>query len=354
MTTTDALSSRLTPIQRRFRALGRRLALFVEARLTHTIITGRENISTHSPVIFAGNHASTYDAVLLIAHLPEATQLVGPGDFKLLFPAEELIELAGIVRIKRASLDRDSLRLMSGALEAGLNLALFPEGGTWEKRLDDVKPGVAYLSHLHHVPVVPISVGGTYQVWQRIFLLQRPEIRIHFGEPLPPVEITDRKQRAQGLQDYSLMLMQRIYDRLPPEDQARYDNAARKRYRAELVANPAGTVEALSGAPLPDFSVLAELASKPNLLSPLWHNARLPLIPLAKHGRFYPAADFAIAAERLHSALVGEFADYLNYRLGDARAAQALDELDALRQSALAAHRHRSKLKFVIYESLVD
>ncbi|MCA9905487.1 MAG: 1-acyl-sn-glycerol-3-phosphate acyltransferase, partial [Anaerolineae bacterium] len=234
-------SSRLTPTQQRFRALGRRLARAVEAKLTRTTITGRENIPLHGPVIFAANHASTYDAVLFIAHLPEATELVGPGDFKLLFPAEHVIKLAGIVRIKRAALDRDSLRLMSGALEAGLNLALFPEGGTWEKRLEDVKPGVAYLSHTHHVPVVPISFGGTYQVWRKIMLLQNPEIHIHFGEPLPPVEIVDRKQRAQALHDYSLMLMRRIYEHLPTEDQARYDNAARARYHAELVANVSGT-----------------------------------------------------------------------------------------------------------------
>ena len=116
MTAVAVPSPRLTPLQRRFRALGRRLARLVEAKLTQTVITGQENIPTQGPAIFAGNHASTYDAVLLIAHLPEATELVGPGDFKLLFPAEYLIELAGIVRIKRASLDRDSLRLMSSAL----------------------------------------------------------------------------------------------------------------------------------------------------------------------------------------------------------------------------------------------
>ncbi|MCL4248496.1 MAG: 1-acyl-sn-glycerol-3-phosphate acyltransferase [Anaerolineae bacterium] len=345
-----ASPSRLTPAQRHFRAFGRRLTRFVEAWLTRTTITGSENIPLQGPVIFAGNHASTYDAVLIIAHLPEATELVGPGDFKLLFPAEHVIELAGIVRIKRATLDRDSLRLMSGALEAGLNLALFPEGGTWEKRLEDVKPGVAYLSHMHHVPVVPISFGGTYQVWRKLMLLQRPEIHIHFGEPLPPVEIVDRKQRAQALHDYSLMLMRHIYEHLPSEDQARYDNAARARYRAELVADAADT---LSDRGM-DFSVLAEFASKPNLISPLWRNARLPLKPLARHDRFYPAADFVIAAERLCSALNGEFAGYLNYRLGDEKAAQALDELDALQQFALDAHRSGHKLKFMVSETLVD
>lgn len=335
---------RLTPLQQRFRAFGRRLALWIEAALTRTTITGLENIPAAAPVIFAANHASTYDAVLLIAHLPANTELVGPGDFKLLFPADVLISLAGIVRIKRAALDRDSLRLMSGALEEGLNLALFPEGGTWEKRLEDVKPGVAYLSHSHQVPIVPIAFGGTYQVWQKILLFQRPRIHIHFCEALPPVQVADRRQRQQALLDASQAMMRRIYAHLPPQDQARYDQAAAARYHAQIALTP----RLAGGDSTPvDFPILAEIVSKPNLISPLWRNARLPILPLVKHGRSYPAAAFVIAAAQLEDALTGEYTGYLNYRLGDDKAAGALQELATLRQLALAAHARGQRLRFM-------
>jgi 1-acyl-sn-glycerol-3-phosphate acyltransferase len=334
-------SARLTPFQRRFRAFFRGLARVVEALLTRTTISGREHIPARGPVIFASNHASTYDAVIFIAHLPPETELVGPGDFKLLFPAEHLIALAGIVRIKRAALDRESLKLMSGALADGMNLALFPEGGTWEKRLEDVKPGVAYLSQQQDVPIVPISLGGTYQVWSRIVRLQRPRIHIRFGEPLPPVQITDRRQRAQALQAASLALMQRIYEHLPAEDRARYDRAAHTHYRGRIVGQPV--------PPSLDetaFDVLAELVSKPNLVSPLLHNARLPLAPLMTRGRFFSASAFVVAAERLQSAFVGTFAGYLDYRLGSDKAAAADHELDAMRRLALAAHTRGQRLRF--------
>jgi 1-acyl-sn-glycerol-3-phosphate acyltransferase len=334
--------STLTPFARRFRASFRNLARWVEANLTRTTITGLENLPTQAPVIFAANHFSTYDAVLFMAHLPENTELVGPGDFKLLFPANILIPLAGIVRIKRAALDRDSLRLMSGALERGMNLALFPEGGTWEKRLEDVKPGAAYLSQQQNVPIVPISFGGTYNVWGKIIRLQRPRISIHFGEMLPPVVIEDRKRRAELLQAASLTLMQRIYEHLPPEDQARYDLMARQQFRADITYAPNRETTNADA----DFAVLAEVFSKPNLASPLWRNAKLPIVPLVKHGKFYPAAQFVVAAERLHTALTGEFSGYLNYRLGDDKAAQALDELTRLRELSLAAHHAGQAMRF--------
>ncbi len=337
-----AADDRLPPRVRRFRAFFRPLALWVEKYLTQTTITGLENLPSHYPVIFAPNHASTYDAMLLIAHLPEETELVGPGDFKLLFPANVLIALGGIVRIKRAALDRDSLKTMSSALERGLNLALFPEGGTWEKQISDVKPGVAYLSSLHQVPIVPISFGGTYRVWDKIVRLQRPKITIHFGEPLPPVVVADRKTRGETLHRASMALMTRIYESLPPADQARYDLAPRQVFHGRVLA----TNGEVAGDDT-DFSVLAELVSKPNLVSPLHHNAKLPLRPLLEHERDHAAADFVIAADRLQHAFSGEYAGYLDYRLGEAKAKAVHGELAALRGLALDAHQRGLRLRFV-------
>jgi 1-acyl-sn-glycerol-3-phosphate acyltransferase len=337
-----ATSSRIPARVRRFRAFFRGIALWIERTLTQTTITGQENLPAQGPVIFAPNHASTYDAVLLITHLPEETELVGPGDFPLLFPANVLIALGGIVRIRRASLDRDSLKLMSSALERGLNLALFPEGGTWEKRVTDVKAGVAYLSAQHGVPVVPVSFGGTYRVWEKIIRLQRPHIHIHFGEPMPPVVIADRRERADALHRASIALMERIYAHLPPTDQARYDIAARQVFHGRIQALDAELEDAA-----PDFPVLAELVSKPNLLSPLWRNARLPLRPLLAIDRAHPASAFVIAAERLASAFAGAYSGYLDYRLGAEKAAAADSELAALRALALSAHQRGLRLRFV-------
>lgn len=332
----------LPPRVRRFRAFFRPLALWIEKYLTQTTITGLDNIPTQRPVIFAPNHASTYDAMLLIAHLPEETELVGPGDFKLLFPANLLIALGGIVRIKRSALDRDSLKTMSSALERGLNLALFPEGGTWEKGISDVKPGVAYLSAQHNVPIVPISFGGTYQVWAKIARLQRPKITIHYGEAMPPVVIADRKQRSETLRLASMALMTRIYENLPYTDQARYDIAPWQVFHGRVYAtNSAQESESM------DFAVLAELVSKPNLVSPLYRNAKLPLRPLLEHERDHPAADFVIAAERLQHAFSGDYAGYLDYRLGEAKAKAVHGELAALRALALDAHHRALRLRFV-------
>lgn len=181
MTSPDPSQKFSNPAWRLLRAL----ALLIEALFTRTRITGLENIphDSETPLIFAANHASTYDVVLLMLHIPVPIHPVGPADFKLLFPANLLVKWAGVILIHRGLADKDSIKRMSEVLKAGGHLALFPEGGTWEKRLDDVKPGVAYLSQSTGARIVPVAIGGSYGVWARLLRLARPEVTLHFAPP---------------------------------------------------------------------------------------------------------------------------------------------------------------------------
>jgi 1-acyl-sn-glycerol-3-phosphate acyltransferase len=304
------------------------LGRWLELLFTRTTISGLENIPGEGPVLFTPNHASTYDALLMLVHLPPDAHFVGPGDFKLLWPGNVAVKRLGLILTNRGSVDRHSLKQMEAVLKNNGRLALFPEGGTWEKGLHDVKPGAAYLSLVGQARIVPIALGGTYQVWKRISRLQRPRITIRFDEPLPPVEISgDRKTRQAELQQASYRLMERIYAMLPAEDQRRYDEDPRRRFWADVTFMPG--VLTLENPPA--FSGLAELVSKPNLFSPLHRNAGLPLRPFVQRlDRFTPADQFQRAVLALQQALNGDFQGYLEYRLGDEKAALVRSDLQAL------------------------
>jgi 1-acyl-sn-glycerol-3-phosphate acyltransferase len=324
----------------------------IEALLTRTTVTGLENIPKKSdvPLIFAGNHSSTYDGMLLLIHLPADVGLVGPGDFKLLFPANHIVDFLGVILIHRGTADRDSLKKMTALLKAGENLIIFPDGGTWEKRLDDVKPGVAYLSMTTGAKIVPISIGGAYQVWDRIFRLKRPRITLHIEPPLGPIVSEDRKKRQDDLRAASLNLMQIIYYHLPEADQRRFDMHARQKF--------SGTVEVLPESPELDLnrdcSVLAELISKPNLFSPLHRNLKLPLQPFLETNRFHEASAFLAAVSALHHSFTGDLKDYLDYRLGAQKAEQALEELQFLQNLSQQALEQNLSLRFAPEVTLLD
>jgi 1-acyl-sn-glycerol-3-phosphate acyltransferase len=324
----------------------------VEVLLTRTTVTGLENIPKKSdvPLIFAGNHSSTYDGMLLLIHLPADVGLVGPGDFRLLFPANYIVDFLGVILIHRGTADRDSLKKMTSLLKDGENLIIFPDGGTWEKRLDDVKPGVAYLSMTTGAKIVPISLGGTYQVWGRIFRLKRPRITLHIEPPIGPIASEDRKKRQDDLREASLNLMQSIYDHLPEADQRRFDLHARQRFSGAVEVLPESSDIDLSM----DCSVLAELVSKPKLFSPLHRNLKLPLKPLLQSDRFHHANEFLAAVTALHHTFAGDLSDYLDYRLGSKKAAQALQELQFLQMVSQQASEQNLSLRFAPEVTLMD
>lgn len=96
---------------------------------TRTVIVGLENLPEQGAFIFAGNHASTYDALMALIYLPPDTQLVGPGDFRFKWPARLAVEQTGIILAKRGSADREGLTRMIEVLKSGGKLALFPVQG---------------------------------------------------------------------------------------------------------------------------------------------------------------------------------------------------------------------------------
>ncbi|MBN1201687.1 MAG: 1-acyl-sn-glycerol-3-phosphate acyltransferase [Anaerolineae bacterium] len=333
------MNTRTTLLRRMVRVLGRALLWL----LTRTTVTGREHLAVEGPVIYAANHASTFDALLILVLLPLDTVFVGPGDFKLLWPASSVIDHIGLIPMKRGAVDRDGLRRMVEVLKAGRRLCLFPEGGTWEKPIDEVKSGATYLSHAARARIVPMGYGGTYQVWARMFRLRRPRITVRIGPPLPPVTLSgDRKRRQDELQGAAVDLMHRIYDLLPPDTQARYDRLARQRFAGTLVFDPA-TIQ----PPDVSFDALAELISKPNLFSPLHRNARLPLKPFVRHSRYYPARTMKTAVDALLGAFAeGDYAGYLEYRLGDDKAGQVRAALAAISAAVDAADAAGARAAF--------
>lgn len=319
---------------------------------TRIEVTGLENIPTEGPVIFGGNHSSTFDPILLLTYLPKQTQLVGPGDFKLLWPANLVVENIGLILTKRGKMDRQSIKQMLDVLKNNGLLALFPEGGTWEKGIEDVKSGAAYLSMMTDAPIVPMALGGTYQVWSKIFRLKRPKVSVHFCQPMPAVKVSDNRQtRQQELQDASVELMKVIYEKLPPEDQQMYDLIPKQEFLATLDFMP--TTFAVEETP--KLSGLAELVSKPNLFSPLHKNAKLPLTPFTKRlGQYTPAIEFVDAAHALKVAFEDEFQGYLEYRLGDEKAKRVYADLEELLPLAQEATKSNVNIRFTPHVEVKD
>ncbi len=139
------------------------------------------------PCILIANHQGWADAFLLIALFPPHPALHFVADEQAVthvwWKRAVIQSLGTIVRVNRTSaLDRSAIDVSLRYLAAGAVLAVFPEGrvSRAEAQLAPFQRGVAYLAMKARVPVLPVWVRGTAELYLgrelvlRVGALRRP------------------------------------------------------------------------------------------------------------------------------------------------------------------------------------
>lgn len=331
------------------RGILRFLAFMLNTLLTRTTIEGRENIPQEGPAIFAANHSSIYDAIIYYIILPFRSQYVGPGDFRLAYPNRIAAEWTDVILVKRGFRDKGSLKRMLDTLKSGRPLALFPEGGTWEKSLYDVKDGAAYLSMATQAPIVPISISGAYDLWNDIFMLRRPKITVRIQPPMQPVPKARGTERKRVLQQASYDLMSEIYSGLTQDEINRYIIWMRERFNGRFEVK--GESDLFDDAH--NYRVLGRLVTKKNLFSTFHQHLELPVYPFQQRDKFHSAAEFRTAVQGLHHALTVELPGYIDYRLGEEANQRLIAELEEI-DNTLALAAPELQMRFDVEMYLAD
>ena len=180
-------------------------------------IDGVDNIPASGPAIVVGNHRSYFDVAamsLTIAKSGRPARFLGK---KEVFDAPVVGSVAramGGIRVERGTGSDAPLRAAQEALEAGELVAIMPQG-TIPRGEAFFSPelkfrwGAARLAALTKVPVIPIGLWGTEQVWPRNSrvpmvwnLVNPPTVRVRVGEPVPlryRSEDADTKRMAQAV-----------------------------------------------------------------------------------------------------------------------------------------------------------
>jgi len=196
------------------RGLYERLMLFVMTvflRLFSRVyfrvkLTGVENIPL-PPFIMAPNHASYLDSFLLAANLPlrvfkslyfQGASKYFEGPFMRWFA-----HFAHVIPIDPDTSLRSALRVSAHILKQKKALCIFPEGGrSFSGEVMEFKKGVGILALELGVPVVPVSIKGTFRAMPRGSMFPRPvPVEIRIGRPLPPAVDRDAADPAQAFAD---------------------------------------------------------------------------------------------------------------------------------------------------------
>ncbi len=162
-------------------------------------VEGDENIVASGGAILAPNHSSFLDPPAIGCAARRRVSFVARSSltasrFYRFFTAK-----LDIVAIDRSRGDREALRVVRQRLKEGALCAVFPEGTrSADGRLLPLKRGVVLMARGADVPLIPVWISGTRDIWPRQRRFPRPfgRITVRFG---PPIDVID------GDRDESLM-----------------------------------------------------------------------------------------------------------------------------------------------------
>lgn len=167
----------------------------------HLEISGRENIPDGA-CVFIANHQGYADIPVLLKALEgHATGFIAKDGFKNTPILSTWIERIRGLFIPTDSRDpRESLRIINegvSIIEQGFSMTIFPEGKrSWSSVMDPLKPGSFKLATKAGVPIVPITIDGTYRMFEDngcITTGQSASVTIH-----PPIETAGLSRKEQS------------------------------------------------------------------------------------------------------------------------------------------------------------
>ncbi len=175
-----------------------------------------ENLPAEGAFILATNHMSRMDTLLLFIN-PRRTDVTAlVADKYKKYPLFKwILDTGGIIWLDRENADFGALRAAGDALKKGLALGIAPEGTrSTTFQLLEGKPGTVLLALRANVPIVPVGIAGSEDIFRKIFTLRFPKVNIRFGKPFRLEPLT-RERRSEQMQEYTDEIMCRIAALLP-------------------------------------------------------------------------------------------------------------------------------------------
>lgn len=160
-------------------------------------------------VIFAVNHSSELDPILVPASLPFLSPLMPffytsrdqafykTSEWRQFFYGGFLFQLWGSHPVHSGKQSyEESLRTHIEILNKGHSVCIFPEGRkTKDGALGtEAHGGVAYLAYRTDAPVVPVRTKGVFKMTLGDFLFRKRFVEIVFGKPFTSAELFPRDE----------------------------------------------------------------------------------------------------------------------------------------------------------------
>jgi 1-acyl-sn-glycerol-3-phosphate acyltransferase len=167
-------------------------------------IRGRENVQLGQNYIFMSNHVSNLDPPIVIPLIPGRTSVLVKRELFRIPLLGTAMRQADLVPVDRSNREAAiaSIREATAVLKAGLHMTVFPEGTrSSDGRMRAMKKGPFYLAEESGVPVIPVTIRGTYEMWPKHrFAMQPGPVVLTFHPPVTYAQAGSREALMSAVQ----------------------------------------------------------------------------------------------------------------------------------------------------------
>lgn len=154
-------------------------------------VYGLDNLPQDRAVVFISNHQGYFDIPLLLAYIETPKGFIAKKEIEKIPIMRSWMRHLNCVFIQRGN-PREALRAILNGIknvQKGYSMVIFPEGTRSKGNfLNRFKPGSLKLATKSKAPIIPLTIDGTYKIFEESNLLKPAEVNLYIHPPILPEE----------------------------------------------------------------------------------------------------------------------------------------------------------------------
>jgi len=162
-------------------------------------VSGEENIPRETAVVFVGNHQGNFDIPILLGYVDKPKAFIAKIEILKIPVISAWMRMMQCTFLDRKNM-RQSVRAMQEAVttvQKGYSLVIFPEGTRSRGGpVAEFKPGSFKLALKAGVPIVPVSIEGSWHLLEEKGRFQSADVTVKVLPPIPTANLSREEAAA--------------------------------------------------------------------------------------------------------------------------------------------------------------
>ena len=180
-----------------------RLMIFITGSKVE--VRGSENIPKDGGVLFVSNHRSYFDILTGFGYTKKPLGFVAKYEMIHAPLLKQWMELVNCLFLNRQDIKQGLKTIIKGIdqVKSGVSVWICPEGGRNMNpdvtNVKEFKEGSLKIAEKGKVPVVPVAIYGTYEIWEEhLPYMRKSKVIIEYGKPIIIDELSDAEKKKLG------------------------------------------------------------------------------------------------------------------------------------------------------------